>query len=292
MRRITAVVNPAAGGLRRRRDVDLVREVLKRLQAEGDVVTLEYTRDLDHAGTLAATAARRDDMVIAVGGDGTVGAVAAGVSAADGVLGVIPSGRGNDFARQLELPRDAGALGTILSKGKSRAVDLVDTPRGTVAGNVCTGVDALAAVYVDGFRFLGGAGYHAAALRAVAAWRPVSYTVTVDGARRRFRGYTVLVANSGFYGNGRHAAPQARVDDGLLDVMLLHEVPLPVFLSVAMRELYDGTHVRRPEVEVLRGREVEVRADRALPCCGDGEVLGVLPLSMRVRAGALRVVTA
>ncbi|HZE32919.1 MAG TPA: diacylglycerol kinase family lipid kinase, partial [Actinoallomurus sp.] len=96
-------------------------------------------------------------------------------------------------------------------------------------------------------------------------------------------------ANSGFYGYGLHVAPDAAVDDGLLDVVIIRHAPRRRFFAV-MRELPHGTHVRRPEIEVLRGREIRVEADREIPFGGDGELLGTLPATIRVLAGALRVI--
>jgi diacylglycerol kinase family enzyme len=114
----------------------------------------------------------------------------------------------------------------------------------------------------------------------------------VDGEEHRREGYTVVAANSGYYGFGKHIAPGARVDDGLLDVVLIRKAPKTLFFSV-MRELEAGTHVRRPEVEVMRGREVRIElagpAGRTLPYGADGELPGVLPVTARVLPGALRV---
>jgi diacylglycerol kinase family enzyme len=120
-------------------------------------------------------------------------------------------------------------------------------------------------------------------------WRLASYRITIDGSEHRARGYTVVIANSGYYGDGRHAAPDARVDDGLLDVVILRDVSRWGFVSIAMKELYSGAHLRRPEVQVLRGRDVRVEASRELPYGGDGELIGMLPVTARVLPGALRV---
>ena len=114
-------------------------------------------------------------------------------------------------------------------------------------------------------------------------------TVTVDGQNREERGYTVVAANSGYYGYGLHIAPDAAVDDGLLDVVILRHAPRRLFFAV-MRELPHGTHVRRPHIEVLRGREVRVEADREIPVGGDGELIGTLPATIRVLPGALKII--
>ncbi|MGH3392289.1 MAG: diacylglycerol kinase family lipid kinase, partial [Actinomadura sp.] len=158
-----------------------------------------------------------------------------------------------------------------------------------VLGSVYAGVDAVAGRNANASRLLrGSAAYYVGALRAVVTWRPAAYRVTVDGELHERRGYTVVAANSGFYGFGRHIAPDARVDDGLLDVVIIKHAPKPLFFAV-MRELEDGAHVRRPQVEVLRGREVRIEADRELPYGADGETREGLPVTVQVMPGAVAV---
>jgi diacylglycerol kinase (ATP) len=218
------------------------------------------------------------------------GRVAGAVARSQGTLGIVPIGRGNDFARHLGLPSGAEELAAMLLSEDPRRVDLMEAHGTLVAGCLYTGIDALANMHGEGARMLGGAAYHYGALRALAGWRPASYRITVDGDLHRVRGYTVVVANTGYYGNGRRAAPQAVEDDGALDVVVLHHAPRRTFLKIAMSDLYTGAHLERREVEVLRGHEIRVEADRALPCGGDGEILGPLPVTARVRPGMLQVV--
>src|SRR5690606_21134745 len=132
----------------------------------------------------------------------------------------------------------------------------------------------------------GSASYYAGGLRAVASWRAARYRVTVDGVEHAHTGYTVVAANSGYYGSGRLIAPDARVDDGLLDVVMIEEAPRRLFFAL-MNELESGAHVNRPQVRVLRGREVLIEADREVPYGTDGEVEAVLPVSARVLPGGL-----
>lgn len=98
----------------------------------------------------------------------------------------------------------------------------------------------------------------------------------------------MVVANSGYYGSGMHVAPDAVVDDGLLDVVVIGAAG-KLRLVRAMPRLYDGTHVALPEVVVMRGRSVSVGAVGAVPAYGDGERLGALPVTAGVRPGALQV---
>ncbi|MER8041736.1 YegS/Rv2252/BmrU family lipid kinase [Streptomyces sp. NPDC094032] len=291
MRQFTAVVNPTAGGSSGTAGLLPLARLLREAGAGLDTV---YSRSLEHARELAREAGAKGHVVLAVGGDGMAGTVGGALSGTDTVFGLVPAGRGNDFARALGLPTDAPSLAKVLLEGEPRAVDTVEVEsavhaRTCVLGSVYAGVDAVANRHANASRLLrGAASYYAGGLRAVLAWKPATYRITVDGISHERTGYTVVAANSGFYGFGRKVAPSARVDDGLLDVVVIKHAPKHLFFAL-MNELKTGAHVRRPEVEILRGEEVRIEADRPLPYGADGEVDATLPVTLRVRPGALRV---
>ncbi|MEU6807841.1 YegS/Rv2252/BmrU family lipid kinase [Streptomyces sp. NPDC046831] len=291
MRQFTAIVNPTAGGSA---GAAALLRVARLLREAGAELETEYSTSLAHAQELARRAGERQRVVLAVGGDGMTGGIGGALSGTDTVLGIVPAGRGNDFARALGLPADPAALAGILLHGSPRAVDTVEVEsaahsRTVVLGSVYAGVDALANRHANHARVLrGAASYYAGGLRAVATWRAVDYRVTVDGEEHAHRGYTVVAANSAYYGSGRMIAPGARVDDGLLDVVMIREAPRRLFFAL-MNELKSGAHASRPEVRVLRGRHVRVEADREVPCGADGEVDAVLPVTATVLPGSLHV---
>ncbi|MEV6003966.1 YegS/Rv2252/BmrU family lipid kinase [Streptomyces griseomycini] len=291
MRQFTAVVNPTAGAAT---GAAALLAVARHLREEGAELRTEYSRSLAHARELARDAGDRGRIVLAVGGDGIAGGVGGALSGTGAALGLVPAGRGNDFARALGLPRDPEALARVLLHGEPRPVDTIEVDsavhdRTVVLGSVYAGVDALANRHANRSRLLkGSASYYAGGLRAVTTWRPARYRVTVDGEEHPHTGYTVVAANSGFYGSGRIIAPDARVDDGLLDVVMIEEAPRRLFFTL-MNELRTGAHVRRPQVRILRGGEISIEADRDVPYGTDGEVDAVLPVTVRVLPGALRV---
>ncbi|MQY07828.1 diacylglycerol/lipid kinase family protein [Actinomadura macrotermitis] len=287
-RSFTAVVNPTAGGSASARTLMPLARLLREAGAE---LAVEYSRGLEHATALAREAAAAGRAVLGVGGDGMVGCVGGALAGTDAVFGVVPAGRGNDFARQLGLPTDPAGIAEVLLHGEPRAVDVIEANGVPVLGSVYAGVDAVANDNANHSRLRGRASYTAGALRAVLTWKPADYVVTVDGERYRRRGFTVVAANSGYYGFGRHIVPHARVDDGLLDVLIVKHGPKRLFFQV-MRELSDGSHLNRPQVEVLRGREVRIELaapGRVLPYGADGELPGVLPVTAKVLPGALRI---
>ncbi|MFI5683156.1 YegS/Rv2252/BmrU family lipid kinase [Streptomyces sp. NPDC051636] len=291
MRQFTAVVNPTAGSAGA---AAALLQVARVLRESGAGLETEYSRSLAHAQDIARRAGERGRVVLAVGGDGIAGGIGGALSGTDAVLGLVPAGRGNDFARALDLPAEPDALARVLLDREPRPVDTIEVRsavhHGTVVlGSVYAGVDALANRHANHGRLLrGAASYYAGGLRAVTTWRPADYRVTVDGREHAHRGYTVVAANSPYYGSGRMIAPAARVDDGLLEVVMIREAPRRLFFTL-MNELTSGAHVRRPEVRVLRGREIRIEADREVPYGADGEVEAVLPVTVKVLPGALKV---
>ena len=132
-----------------------------------------------------------------------------------------------------------------------------------MAGSVYSGVDARAGEIVDrAHRLPRKAQYPYAALRALATYRPARFLVSVDGDEQEYAAANVVVANSAYYGSGMKIAPAAAVADGVLDVVVI-EAASRLALMRSLPKVYDGGHVDLPEVTVLTGRRVELRADAA-----------------------------
>jgi len=295
------VVNPAAchgRGIRR------MPAVLGPVSAAGGTIRVEESSSLDHAATLAAEAAGRGDIVVAVGGDGTVGRMAAAVAAAGGVLGIIPAGRGNDFARMLGIPADPARAAAVLLRGGYREVDLIgvragDGPEQVVAGSVYLGIPSEGARIAAASRLPArGLAYQIAGLRALLAWQPASFAVSTGAgsqAATAVPGFCVVVANSAYFAGGTPAAPDADVADGLLDVITVSDGSKLSFIRV-MLLASRGRHTRLAQVGATRAASVTVTADRVMSAGADGEPLpgasplatGV-PLCIKALRGVLRV---
>ncbi|WP_295657208.1 diacylglycerol kinase family protein [uncultured Nocardioides sp.] len=293
-RSFTFLVNPASGG---GAAPEAVVPVARLLRDAGAEVEVTYSPGPHAMRSLAAKAVVRGDVVVSVGGDGMLSSLAGEVGELGGTLGIVPAGRGNDFARMLGLPGTPSGLAEVLLTGAPRTVDLLCVGDRLVVGSVYAGVDARAAAIVDrATRVPRVLQYPLAAVRALATYTPARYRLDLDGAVREHVAATVVVANSAYYGKGMRIAPDADVDDGLLDVVVI-EAASRVALVRALPSVYDGSHVLRPEVTVLRGRRVEVSAAGRdpVPVGADGEPLGALPalrdapLVVEVRPGALSV---
>jgi len=289
----------AGGGAARRRWPAVARLIEERL---GPLVA-HFTEGPGHATLLAHRLAGDGfDPLIAAGGDGTWNEVVNGVlSSAAGVrVGVLPLAKGGDFARSIGLAGPRHAVAT-LAAGEVRMVDVVRVRFRGPAGerrerhfiNIASfGLGAEAALRVGGWsRVLPGrARYLAAALPTLAAGRGFDARLWLDDAApAEFCATTVALANGRYHGGGILIAPQAAIDDGLIDVTLVERAGLAE-VAANLRLLYSGDIYSHPKVHHWRAVRVRAEARPATPLELDGEPVGTLPLEAEVLPQALRLI--
>ena len=271
--RILALANPrvAGGGAPGRLDA------FRRRHADS-------THQFDHATPASAEGLRQRilnaagdgyDAVMLVGGDGTLHAALPALVEAGISFGLLPFGRGNDFARAAGIPLDPRA--SVYRATHPRVVDVHaarvnGVPYATVSS---LGFDASVGRLAQEGKgwFPGTLGYLMCVLRALPEWRPFTARVTVDGNRWCGRVMAIAVANGPCYGGGMNVAPAATPSDDLLHVFVLEELPKRELLPL-VPALIRGTHTTHPRVRMISGRSIEVDADRAMDLLADGEWLG------------------
>ena len=203
---------------------------------------------------------------------------------------MIPGGRGNDFARVVGIPTAIPDAVDLLAAGNTRSIDVGEVNGHRFLCIASCGFDSDANRIANETRLVkGNLVYLYAALRALAAWKPARFEVTLDGERREFTGFAVAAANNKAYGGGMFLAPDAELDDGKLDVVWTSDVSKLHFLA-NLPKVFKGRHVENPEVTVLRGSEVEIKADRPFAIYADGDHIADLPATIRVLPRALDVI--
>ena len=284
---VCLIVNPHAGGGRALR---LLPGVEAALRGQGRPFRVVETMSMQHARQLAREACDRGDIVAAMGGDGIVGAVAGELRDRQGLLAVIPGGRGNDFARKLDIPFDPVEAVKLLETGAERNVDLA-LANGTVyLGILSAGIDSdVSRIALETRLKLGTFVYTYGVLRAIARWKPATWKVTIDGESLDYPGYSVAVANSGVFGGGMFLAPDASLEDGKLDVVLIRQQSRLRYLR-GLPRVFNGSHLKDPAITLQQGCEITFEADRPFTAYADGDPIGDLPLTVQVLPGALRVV--
>lgn len=285
---LALIVNPSAGGGRAAEALPAVQAALAALGLEHHV---ERTKSLEHARGLARAAAEAGETAVAFGGDGLIAAVAGALHEAGGVLAVLPGGRGNDFARALGIPLDPRAACEALASGVVRELDLGEANGHTFIGIASCGFDSEANRIANETRLVrGNLVYAYGAIRALVAWRPAEFTIELDGAApRTVRGYTIAAANSKAYGGGMWLAPDASLEDGLLELVIVGDTSKLRFVRL-LPTVFKGEHVHQPEVEVLRCREARIAAERPFEMYADGDPIASLPVTVRALPRAVKVV--
>jgi YegS/Rv2252/BmrU family lipid kinase len=287
-RRLALLVNPAAAGGKALAAVAPARAELERLGAEFRVIE---TASGEHAKREARAAGANGETAVAVGGDGLVGTLAGAICRTDAELAIIPAGRGNDFARVLGIPTDPTEAARLAVEGEAKLLDVGEVDGKSFVGIASVGFDSDANRIANEAKLVkGNLVYAYAALKALAKWKPARFEVIIDGERHEVTGYSVGICNSKAYGGGMYAAPQAELDDGLLDVILSATTPKRHFLFRTLPRVFKGTHLEDPSFSSFKGETIEVSADRPFVMYADGDPLAELPATVRVAPSALRVI--
>jgi YegS/Rv2252/BmrU family lipid kinase len=281
------LVNPSAGGGRAGRALPELERALRNRELDYRLV---MTTSLEHGCEEARRAAAAGEIPVVMSGDGLIGQVGGVLAGGDVPLGVVPGGRGNDFARVAGIPTEIPAAVELLAAGTTRAVDVGEVNGRRFLCIASCGFDSDANRIANEARFVrGNLVYVYAALRALAAWKPARFQLVLDGERREVTGYSVAAANSKAFGGGMYLAPDAELDDGRLDVVCVSDVGKLRYLA-NLPKVFKGAHTENDEVTVLRASEVEISADRPFAVYADGDHLADLPAQVRVLPRALNVI--
>ncbi len=286
-RAVSLIVNPNAGG---GRAAQVLPDVEAALRAHGFDLRVTLTTGLDHACRLATAAVSDGELAVTLGGDGLVGCVAGELAGTDGVLGILPGGRGNDFARVLGMPPEPVDACAALAHAAERLIDVGDVDGRPFIGIASCGFDSEANRIANETTLVkGNLVYVYGALRALATWKPARFEVELDGRELlAFSGYSVGACNSKAYGGGMYVASDAEIDDGLLDVVMGGANPKRRFLMNVGRSFQGRLHEAR-SIHSVRAREVRISADRPFTMYADGDPIAELPATVSLRHRALRV---
>ena len=240
-----------------------------------------------------AAAAAGVERVFVAGGDGTAHAAVNGLAGSDTALGIIPVGNGNDLAGALGLPRDPFQAAGFLLNAPVRRMDLVRAGDQVFAGVAGAGFDSATNRRSNAWPRWprGHLRYWLAGFATMLTYEAERMEIVADGERIEGAFQWAAFANTMRYGGGLRIAPQADWSDGQMDICLIEAMSFTELLDL-YPSLFDGRHTDSPRVRMLRAKQVELRAPAGMEVYGDGELLGVAPMRLRVEPGALRVLAA
>ncbi len=303
-RRVYGIVNPTAALGKARRFWTKLRELL---QEQIGPFPWEWTESPLQATALARSALQQGyDLIISVGGDGTHNEVINGfftdgkVQNSQAILAVVSCGSGGDLIRSLGTTSDiSSALGTFLT-GSTRRVDVghlkFTLPSGDTGERLFLNVASLGlsarvcSLLSNQPRFFGGSGrYFLATVRALMANQNERVTLDIDGNTLPSQLVnTAAIANGQFFGGGMRVAPRARLDDGMLDMVVIGPVGLLDFVRWGSR-LYQGKHLNHPRIDHYKASRIHASSDMPVLVEADGETLGTLPATFTVLPQAIRI---
>ena len=299
-KRIVVAINPSASFGKNKA---VGAHVVERITAAGhEVVELREPTYAQLVASAHAAVATKPDAFVIVGGDGMVNLGVNVLATTSVPLGIVPSGTGNDMARSLGIPHDSidGALDVILAAvnrppaeidaGLIRHAD-DETGADTQTWFACVlsaGFDAIVNERANQLRRPRGKNRYLVALAIeLARLKPIRYSLTLDGVDHSTDAALISVGNNVSLGGGMKVTPNALLDDGLFDVLVVQPLSRTAFLRVFPR-VFRGEHLSDPRVEVQRAKRVVISAPGVV-AYADGERVGPLPIDIELVPGALRV---
>lgn len=292
MKRYKLIANPASGGGRTRKIAARVADIFGR---RGVVFDLEFTTAPRHAAEIAGRSCDDFDAIVAVGGDGTIHEVAAGMLNCAKPLGIIPAGSGNDLIKSLGIPDDIEAAIDVLLAGRARVIDAGRINGLCFVNVVGIGFDAAVNHHSHGLRrpASGLMRYLVALIKTLGTFAPVPLTVTIDGVTRSQDFFLLTIGNGATCGGGFRLTPHAKLDDGLLDVTMVKPINiLPLLWHLP--KVFGGTLDRVEKyASMTTANRIRVESPGPIPVHVDGEMYrgDTSVLEIEILPEALKVIT-
>ncbi len=265
--KVLFLINPISG-------IGKQKTVEKYIETELDEsqvsVDISYTKYKAHARELAGEAVGKYDVVVAVGGDGTVNEVASKLIGTDTALAIIPTGSGNGLARFLHIPLRVKEAIQVLNNCKIEKIDSLKVNQYCCVNVAGIGFDAHISHHFEGKKLRGPLGYLQLIAMEYANYKPETYHLKIDDQLYVRKAFLVSFANSSQYGNNIHIAPQAKIDDGLIDVSIIHDFPIinaPTLILNLLEKAIDTNEYD----EVVKAKQVIIEHEKEMMAHIDGE---------------------
>lgn len=288
MKRYCFIINPTASSGDCLKKFTRLEEMLIQ---RGIIYKASYSEHPGHARELAAAALDEGyDVVVGVGGDGTIHEISQVLAGTHCVLGILPFGTGNDFCKSLQIPTEpVAAMETVLD-GKKLRIDAAQVNQmgfNNVAG---FGFDVDVLKMTEHYKrtFRNSTAYMLGVIHALSHLKPYQVRVEADGNTFESSAFIMVVGNGRFIGGGMNALPTAELSDGLLDVCLIPALPFYRIPKVLLRFM-KGKHKDLPDTVYFQAKEVKVECAPASSLQLDGEIIGQTPAHFQILPGALQV---
>ncbi len=268
-----------------------LRSALLILKKNGFTLSVVFTKRAGHAEPLARQAVEEGyEIVIAAGGDGTINEILNSIVGHDVMLGILPIGTTNVLARELDIPLSINKAARLITQHRTRQIDL-----GCINGRyfcmmASCGYDAytISRINLKIKRLIRRYAYVWAGVKDFIGYRPTRIELSIDNGRVREQGSFVALSNTHFYGGSYRLTPYAKVDDGLLD-LLIYQGKSQIGLVRFVFQMFWGLHIKMKKVKYYRVKRVDFSSGRKTLVQADGDLIGELPMSAWVVPGAVKV---
>jgi diacylglycerol kinase (ATP) len=289
--KILVITNPLAGAGKTLRLLPRIGQWLSQSHHEFSFST---TRSIDEMRMEILKAPSRGiEALLLIGGDGTVHQALPAIAETKIPFGFLPCGRGNDFARNIGLPSTLRETCSLSSTPWFQNVDLPGINGSPFISVAYAGFDAeVNALANEGRGYFGGTlGYIVCVMRALKSFKPFEAEITVDEITWKERVMMVTVANAPFYGGGMKIAPDANMNDGLLNICIVKEIS-KLELLWQFPKVFKGTHIHHPRIMTKSGRRIRITSDEPRKIFADGEHVGHLPAECTIGNRTIQIISA
>ncbi len=273
-KKMLVIVNPISGVGRQKKIERLLRDNLNHDLYDH---TVRYTEHIHHGTELAREGVMQGfDIITAVGGDGSVNDVIAGIHGSDATLGIIPCGSGNGLARCMKIPLTPALAIRVLNQANQGLIDtIVLNEKYYIASIAGVGFDAYIARLMKSAKLRGFSAYLNLILREYPTYESKDYTLVIDGQEIRRKAWFTTFANSNQFGYNAAIAPLAKLDDGLIDISIVDKIPIG-HVPITGPLVYANHFELSQHVEMFKAHEVHVagNVDRWVNIDGEGENVG------------------
>lgn len=284
---IIFIINPISGG---KKKSDLPSLIDKHLDKDKFAPIYAFTAYVGHAAELTEEAEKKNyDIIVAVGGDGTINEVASKLVHSDKILAIIPFGSGNGLARFLNIPLTAKKAIELINVGSHHLIDTAELNGRKFFNMAGMGFDAHLSSVFAGNKKRGLKSYVELGFKEITTYKAQSYHIEIDGVSYNKEAFAISVANSSQYGNNVYISPKSSLTDGYLDVCIIHPISLVKLPVLAFQMITAKTH-QSSLVKIIRGKHIKIQ--RSIPGAVhlDGEPLQlgehleikVVPASLKI----------
>jgi len=286
-KKICFIVNPISGVGRQKVIEKLIDEELDRTLFDYEIA---YTKAAKHATELARNAAERNfDIIVAVGGDGSVNETAKGIVNTNSAMAIIPTGSGNGLARHLCIPLDLKKAMHVINKGNSKSIDSIQLNNETFVNVAGIGFDAHIGWEFAKFGKRGFSSYLKVISREFPRYKAQDFELMIDGKKIIKNAYLISFANGSQWGNNAYIAPTADITDGLIDIAILRDFNFFGAFPIAFG-LFRKTLHRSAYLEILQAKEVSVKQKSSIAHIDGEPIEAGTELKIKVNPLSLKVI--